>query len=249
MKALVILGLGLLIGLGVVLGVQGSRDGLDVQVPLDAGVRLERTGLPDAAARARKSVVSAHEAAVGQERAAVGAGAQLQVVDDAGAPVADAVLAIELDASAGRGALETADAEGLPTVERVTADATGRIALSSLPRAGDWYVSAQGFDWSAVDAGDREVLLERLPLARIEAVDVFGSSSFAGKRVRWLGDPALTRLFPWMETIGAWRAMGPGALELGRLTHFGLKRSKRCGWTSWTSCSTTSRAKRKAIPS
>ena len=40
MKALVILGLGLLIGLGVVLGVQGSRNGLDVQVPLDAGVRL-----------------------------------------------------------------------------------------------------------------------------------------------------------------------------------------------------------------
>ena len=242
MKALTITGLSVLIGLlfafGLTLSNEGPPELPDVPIQAAPGGPSAEAALPAAKANEANG-----------ERALVGSGALLRVVDEAGAPVADAVLAIELDASAGRGALETADAEGLPTVERVTADATGRIALSSLPRAGDWYVSAPGFDWSAVDAGDREVLLERLPLARIEAVDVFGSSSFAGKRVRWLGDPALTRLFPWMETIGAWRAMGPGALELGRLTHFGLKRSKRCGWTSWTSCSTTSRAKRKAIPS
>ena len=207
MKTLAITGLSVLIGLLFAFGLTRSNEGPPElpDVPIQAGPG-------GTSAVAALPATKALEREVGGERALVGSGALLRVVDENGAPIADAVLAIQRGASHAPGV----------AVEQVAADAEGRIDLGALAPGGNWLVGAPDFDWSAVDAGDREVVLERLPLARIEAVDVFGSGSFAGKRVRWLGDPALTRLFPWMETIGAWRVMGAGALEWGRLPRFGL---------------------------
>ena len=189
MKTLAITGLSVLIGLigllfafGLTRSNEGPPESPDVPIQAAPGGTSAEAALP--AAKASE---------VGGERALVGSGALLRVVDESGAPIADAVLAIQRGASHAPGV----------AVEQVAADAEGRIDLGALAPGGNWFVGAPDFDWSAVDAVDREVVLDRLPLARIEAVDVFGSSSFAGKRVRWLGDPALTTNVKGAEKIKA----------------------------------------------